>query len=198
MALVAAIFFALHFAENLAVVLCVIAALLDAFDGWYARKFSLCTRLGEHLDPLADKLLMAVVYAVIAWKSGSVLVWCFVGLIALRELGMTIFRVYSLRRHRKFIPANVLGKAKMILQSTFGLIILGYAYFWNTGFEYSLSVVLVPLLLILVISYYSAIVYLINWRKARSYPLDHIAVDTNHTAGTKEGYRDSERAVAGE
>ena len=112
MALVAAVCFAGQFAEILAVVLCVIAALLDAFDGWYARKFSQCTKLGEHLDPLADKLLMAVVYAVIAWKTGLLLVWIIIGLIALREVGMTLFRAYSLRRHKKFIPANLLGKAK--------------------------------------------------------------------------------------
>ncbi len=198
MALVAAIFFARQYAENLAVILCIIAALLDAFDGWYARRYSLCTKLGEHLDPLADKLLMAVVYAVIAWKTGSALVWSVVGLIALREMGMTIFRVYSLRRHKKFIPANVLGKAKMILQSAFGLIILGYAYFLNAGFEFSLSVVLVPLLLILVISYYSAIVYLVSWRKARSYPVDYMVGGKNNTVAAKAGYRESERAVAGE
>jgi CDP-diacylglycerol--glycerol-3-phosphate 3-phosphatidyltransferase len=198
MALVAAACFAWEFAENLAVVLCVIAALLDAFDGWYARKFSQCTKLGEHLDPLADKLLMAVVYAVIAWKTNSSLVWGILGLIALRELGMTIFRAYSLRRYNKFIPANLLGKAKMILQSTFGLLTLGYAHFWNTDFEYSLSVVLIPLLLILAISYYSAIVYLISWRNARSFPPDQVASRAHDADTTKTRYRESERAVAGE
>jgi CDP-diacylglycerol--glycerol-3-phosphate 3-phosphatidyltransferase len=198
MALVAAVLFVSHNNEKAAVLLCVIAALLDAFDGWYARKYSQCTRLGEHLDPLADKLLMAVVYAVIAWKAGSPLVWWIVGLIALREVGMTIFRAYSLRRFRKFIPANALGKAKMILQSTFGLIILGYAHFWNSGFGFPLSVVLVPLLIILVISYYSALVYLIGWRNAQRVPPEKVFRQMHDNERTGAGYQDSERAVAGE
>ena len=56
-----------------------IATALDAFDGWYARTFSQCSSLGEHLDPFADKLLMAVVYGVLAIRMDSILVWTLAG-----------------------------------------------------------------------------------------------------------------------
>ncbi len=41
-----------------ALVLAALAALTDAFDGFLARRFAWQSRLGELLDPLADKLLL--------------------------------------------------------------------------------------------------------------------------------------------
>ena len=165
MALVAAACFVLERHQGTAVLLCIAAALLDIFDGWYARRFSQCSHLGEHLDPLADKLLMAVVYGVIAIRLGNPLVWVLIGLIGLRELGMTVFRSYSLRRHRRFIPANRWGKFKMLLQSTVGLTILGVAYLTDVGFDIQPLALASLLLLILIVSYASAAVYLRDWRR---------------------------------
>jgi CDP-diacylglycerol--glycerol-3-phosphate 3-phosphatidyltransferase len=165
MATIAAVFFAIHTYEKAAVILCIVAALLDAFDGWYARTFSQCSKLGKHLDPLADKLLMAVVYTLIAFKMQSAAVWILVALIAVREIGMTLIRAYSVRRHKKFIPANRWGKVKMVLQSTFGIVLISYANLWNGGYDFGQGVVVAPLVMILIISYYSAIIYIKSWRK---------------------------------
>lgn len=166
MAAAAAVAFAASFAEREAVIVCMVAALLDAFDGWYARTFSQCSSLGEHLDPVADKLLMGVVYGVLAVRMDSAVVWTLMGLVGLRELGMTAFRSYSLRRHRKFIPANRLGKAKMVLQSTVGIGLLAYAYYSSDGFAIPLPLVAVALSAILALSYLSAFVYLRRWYAA--------------------------------
>ena len=81
---------------------------------------------------------------------------------------MTVFRSYSLRRHRRFIPANRHGKAKMILQSTVGLAILGYAYLINGGFDLHESIVAAPMLVILFVSWFSAVVYVRDWNAART------------------------------
>lgn len=167
MALVAAVCFGTGSAEKFAVVLCAVAALLDVFDGWYARAFAQCSTLGKHLDPLADKLLMGVVYGVLAFNSGSAVVWTLIGLVALREVGMTVFRAYSLRRHHRFIPANRLGKFKMVVQSVFGLSVISAAFFFEQAFAFS-EVVLVPALsVILAISYFSAGVYIRLWFEAQ-------------------------------
>jgi len=168
MAVVAAACFASGVAGRLAVVLCAAAALLDVFDGWYARAFSQCSSLGAHLDPLADKLLMAVVYGVIAVGMGSALVWTLVALIGVREAAMTVFRSYSLRRHGRFIPANALGKLKMIAQSVVGVGVVAYAYWHSGGFDFASELVVLPLVLILCLSYVSAGAYLRDWRTARS------------------------------
>lgn len=167
MAIVAGVFFAGEYAERVAVVLCVVAALLDVFDGWYARAFSQCSTLGKHLDPLADKLLMGVVYGVLAVKCGSAVVWVLVAFIGLRELGMTIFRAYSLRRHGRFIPANGLGKLKMVVQSVFGLTVIASSFFLEHDLAFDAYLLVPGLCLILAISYVSAIIYIRLWYAAR-------------------------------
>lgn len=179
LAAVAAVCFAAHTAERAAVLLCGVATALDAFDGWYARTFSQCSKLGEHLDPLADKLLMAVIYGVLAIQMDSTLVWVLLSLIALREAGMTIFRSFSLRRYRKFIPANRLGKVKMIVQSTAGLAFVAYGYFSPGGFDIPVAAVAVSLAAILLLSYVSAVVYLKAWYSAAGRPIDAMGVSSD-------------------
>lgn len=195
MAVVAAACFAAAYAEREAVVLCIIATVLDAFDGWYARTFSQCSNLGKHLDPLADKLLMAVVFGLIAIKMNSGFVWVLVGLIGFREVFMTVFRAYSLRRHKKFIPASALGKAKMIVQSTVGVAIITYVYFWNGGFDISQVYVVPPLGLILILSYVSAVAYLRSWRGSTGTRTAGVALGVE--VALAEGEGESRRMVVG-
>jgi len=45
----------------------IVAGLSDAIDGFLAKKFNWVSRLGEILDPLADKLLMVSCYLVLWW-----------------------------------------------------------------------------------------------------------------------------------
>ncbi len=51
---------------RLALGLAVVAGLSDALDGWLARHFGWHSRLGSVLDPLADKLLLATCFVVLA------------------------------------------------------------------------------------------------------------------------------------
>lgn len=191
MAAAAAVMFSTGTAEPWAVMLCVVATALDAFDGWYARTFSQCSSLGEHLDPFADKLLMAVVYGVLAIRMESALVWTLLALIGLRELGMTLFRSYSLRRHRKFIPANGLGKAKMIVQSTVGLALVAYGTFSPGGFDIPVAAVAVALAGILFLSYLSAGAYVRAWSAASRPRVDTLGVQSDLAR------RESQRMVVG-
>ncbi|MBT8084400.1 MAG: CDP-alcohol phosphatidyltransferase family protein [Woeseia sp.] len=46
-----------------ALVLFILAAISDGIDGWLAKRFDWRTRLGALLDPIADKLLIAGVFA---------------------------------------------------------------------------------------------------------------------------------------
>ncbi len=50
------------------------AGVSDALDGFIAKRFGLCTRLGAVLDPLADKLLLISSVVVLA-RAGSLPVW---------------------------------------------------------------------------------------------------------------------------
>jgi cardiolipin synthase len=52
-----------------ALVVFVVAGLTDALDGWVARHTHQTTRLGQMLDPVADKLLAGSAYVLLTWSS---------------------------------------------------------------------------------------------------------------------------------
>jgi len=102
-----------------------LATLTDMLDGFWARRKKQITVLGQLLDPTADKLL--VVSALICLVgSGVVPAWMAVIIIG-REIAVTGFRAMASAKGIN-IPASVLGKIKMILETTtVGLLLLGKA-----------------------------------------------------------------------
>jgi cardiolipin synthase len=50
-----------------ALVVFVVAGLTDALDGWVARHTRQTTRLGQMLDPVADKLLAGSTFVLLTW-----------------------------------------------------------------------------------------------------------------------------------
>lgn len=95
------------------------AALSDAFDGWLARRFQWTSGLGEKLDPVADKLLVAVVYVGLA-AGGALPVWLAV-LVLGRDAGILAVAaaLWALGRRRRFRP-TVWGKLSTVFQMTLG------------------------------------------------------------------------------
>lgn len=162
MAVAAAVLFTTSHFETLAASLCLAGVILDATDGWYARRFAQCSQLGEFLDPLADKLLMGIVYGVIAANMGSPLIWTFFALVVGRDLVVTVSRSLSFRKRGSTFPADKLGKVKMLLQSTAGMGLLGYAYILGGGFTFSHYPVVMILVVVTVLSYVSAGRYLLS------------------------------------
>jgi cardiolipin synthase len=57
-----------------ALVLMALAGASDALDGWMARRFGWMSRFGAALDPVADKLLVAVLFVVFTYQ-GHVPLW---------------------------------------------------------------------------------------------------------------------------
>jgi cardiolipin synthase len=64
-----------------------IAAVTDAADGYLAKRFHWETELGKALDPLADKLLLVMVFLALAWH-GLIPLWLAV-LVVLRDVVIT-------------------------------------------------------------------------------------------------------------
>lgn len=160
MAVAAAVLFASSSLEELAVGLCLTGVMLDAFDGWYARRFAKCSQLGRFLDPLADKILMAVVYGVIAIQMHSVVIWALFVLVTGRDLVVTASRSLTLRKNGSTYASDRFGKAKMIVQSVAGVGLLTYAYILRDGFTFSPYPVVIILAIITLLSYVSAGRYL--------------------------------------
>lgn len=96
--------------EELAVGIFVIASLTDWLDGWLARRRHEVTTLGQLLDPIADKLLVASVLISLV-EMHLAPAWVVVIIVG-REFAVTGFRMIA-AIHQVSIPAGVLGKWKM-------------------------------------------------------------------------------------
>jgi CDP-diacylglycerol--glycerol-3-phosphate 3-phosphatidyltransferase len=89
-----------------------IVAASDGLDGYIARRQG-TTRSGAFLDPLADKAL--VLGALVTLASEGTLPWWPVVLIAIREVGMQLYRSWAARRGVS-IPARNSAKLKTFVQ----------------------------------------------------------------------------------
>ena len=127
------------FAGQLAgTVLFILAAISDYWDGRLARSMNVRSRLGQFLDPLADKVLVLGAFAVmlffpplatsLAAPAGAWLPLLAVGFIAARDLGVTQLRSYHERNDR---PLRTLPAAK-----------------WKTGMQLTFLILLQLLLVV--------------------------------------------------
>ncbi len=86
-----------------------LAAATDFLDGFIARRRGEETRLGQFLDPLADKICISSVFVMLA-RRGRIPGWV-PGVIIGREALITLFRVYAGARGGS-VPASIWGKLK--------------------------------------------------------------------------------------
>lgn len=109
--------------DTVALVIFVVAAFTDWFDGYYARRFKQMSDAGKLLDPLADKLLVAA--ALIAFTADATIglpVWTVVVIIG-REFLITGLRG-MLTEQGVVLAADNIGKAKTAAQMAAILIFL--------------------------------------------------------------------------
>ncbi|MGO1544738.1 MAG: CDP-diacylglycerol--glycerol-3-phosphate 3-phosphatidyltransferase [Gulosibacter sp.] len=97
----------------LALALFVVGIGSDAVDGYLARSRNLISDFGKILDPIADKALTGA--ALIVLSIIGELPWWVTGLILLREIGITIWRLIEVRRI--VLPAGRGGKLKTVVQA---------------------------------------------------------------------------------
>lgn len=95
----------------------------DWLDGFLARKWNQQTKLGEMLDPAADRLYILVTLLGLAWR--DMVPWWLVVLIILRDL-LLVGTVPVLRKHNlRALPVHLAGKAgTFALLYAFPLILL--------------------------------------------------------------------------
>jgi CDP-diacylglycerol--glycerol-3-phosphate 3-phosphatidyltransferase len=93
----------------------VVAALSDRLDGHLARSRNLITDLGKLLDPIADKALVGAAL-ILLWVPLHELPWWVPVVVLVRELGITVMRMF-LKRY-EVMPASRGGKLKTTLQLT--------------------------------------------------------------------------------
>jgi CDP-diacylglycerol---glycerol-3-phosphate 3-phosphatidyltransferase len=91
----------------------VFGALTDGLDGYLARRYEGTTRLGQWLDPLADKILVTAPIAAMT-AIGTFPLWATV-IIVLREFAVSLLRAW-LGSRGIGMPASQWGKVKTTVQ----------------------------------------------------------------------------------
>ena len=94
---------------------CIAAGLSDAVDGWIARHYQASSRLGQILDPIADKLMQGAVFLALGYTGAVPVV--LVALIFGRDLILLIGAalLWALGKHTEF-PPSFWGKVSTIFQ----------------------------------------------------------------------------------
>ena len=77
---------------EVALILFTIAGLTDYLDGYFARKFSLTSKLGEILDPIADKIVIIFLFFGLALNLSSYLIGFIGSCIITREIWVSALR----------------------------------------------------------------------------------------------------------
>jgi CDP-diacylglycerol--glycerol-3-phosphate 3-phosphatidyltransferase len=95
----------------IAAVIFLVAAFTDWLDGHLARSMNQITRLGQLLDPIADKLIVTAVLIALVERQ-QVPAWV-VAVILCRETAITGLRAMAADQ-RIIIAADTLGKYKML------------------------------------------------------------------------------------
>ncbi|MBO6525130.1 MAG: CDP-diacylglycerol--glycerol-3-phosphate 3-phosphatidyltransferase [Balneolaceae bacterium] len=111
----------------------IIAAVTDYFDGYYARKFAVESKLGNFLDPLADKFLTFSGFIVLPFIDAEQFPWWAIGVIIFRDVVITIFRIYTNRKEQPMVT-RFTAKAKTTIQMIFLYIGLVVGLFQNVEF----------------------------------------------------------------
>lgn len=102
--------------KQISIVVFVIAAITDWYDGWLARKFNYITNWGKFLDPLADKILTSAAF--ISFVMIDVYAGWMVALIISRDFIITGLRLYAEYAGWSF-STSVLAKWKTFIQMAF-------------------------------------------------------------------------------
>ena len=100
-------------ARGIAAAVFVFGAATDGLDGYLARRYAGFTRLGQWLDPLADKILVSSPIVALT-AIGAFPVWAAV-VIVLREVAVSALRAWLGSRGIS-MPASAWGKVKTAVQ----------------------------------------------------------------------------------
>ena len=134
-----------------------IAAITDAFDGYFARKYGLITRLGAFLDPVADKLMVCAALVVLVHEKR---VDALVGLVIIgREIAVSALREWMAQIGKSSsVAVNWLGRLKTIAQMVAIPMLLFHDRLFGVIDVHLIGTVLIYLAAVLTV--YSMLIYL--------------------------------------
>jgi CDP-diacylglycerol--glycerol-3-phosphate 3-phosphatidyltransferase len=110
-------------AQAWALGLFVFASISDWADGKVARRFGVGSRLGQFLDPIADKVLVLGTFITLVFVLPEDVAWWLVAIIAFRDLSVTVYRII-LKRSGRVLTTSRNAKWKTAAQLTFLIAVL--------------------------------------------------------------------------
>jgi CDP-diacylglycerol---glycerol-3-phosphate 3-phosphatidyltransferase len=102
-----------------------LASMTDWLDGYLARRWNQSTAFGAFLDPVADKVMVAVVLVLMVERYATPLFALAVGVIVARELLISALREWMAELgQRAKVAVSMIGKVKTAFQMVAILILL--------------------------------------------------------------------------
>jgi len=109
-----------------ALIVIAVASVTDFLDGFLARKLNQITRLGQVLDPAADRLYLFAALLGLAWR--EVIPWWFVLIVVARDVFMLALGILLTSEGSGLLPVRRIGKvATFCLFCWLPLVMLAYA-----------------------------------------------------------------------
>jgi cardiolipin synthase len=110
--------------DAIALVTLTLSGVTDYLDGKIARRYGLVSRIGEVLDPLADRLYIATTLFGLAWR--DIIPWWLVAVLVGREIVLAAV-LWRIRRYGQTgLPVHFIGKAATFnLLYAFPFLLLG-------------------------------------------------------------------------
>ena len=107
-----------------------ISALTDGIDGFLARRLNQITKLGQILDPIADRLL--IVSSILALGFAGFLPWWFIIVVGLRDFILAVQIIVLAQYDYGPLPVHFVGKTAtaMIMTDIPVLMISGMGQSW--------------------------------------------------------------------
>ena len=135
-----------------------IAGLTDWADGYIARKYGMSTRFGAFLDPVADKLMVAVALTLLIELHANIWFTLPAAVIICREIVISALREWMAELgNRATVAVSMIGKVKTTLQITAIIILLTFD---PVRFAWMKTLGLVTLYGAAVLTLWSMVVYL--------------------------------------
>ncbi len=112
-------FMPVPYARQAAAVVFILASITDWLDGFLARRWQQESRFGAFLDPVADKLLVAVSLVLLLYDRPGVLLALITSVIIGREIAVSALREWMAEiGTRRNVAVSWLGKLKTGFQMT--------------------------------------------------------------------------------
>lgn len=135
-----------------------LAAITDWFDGYLARRWHQTSRFGAFLDPVADKLIVAVALVLLVEANGSVWLTIPALIIIGREISISALREWMAELgERTAVAVSQIGKVKTTAQMSALLMLLYHHSLWGIPIH---SLGLLLLYIAAVLTMWSMLVYL--------------------------------------